>query len=399
MWPFWKSATQKKRLQHQESPPIPEWSGEYRGGHSHVVQCEVLVAPGEESALTALCRHRSWLYRCVSKEGRKCHYELRVPVLGSSVGAARAAAVELDRALKEEGVTVEQGERRAEVLQGGLLAPKKKHASKSNTSDVRVYSIPILLLIAAVALGWFVVEQRPPQASSVQLGIAILALLSLYGVWHLFKSVERTRVDAWAPTILTLAAGSVFVGAVRLVQNAYLHAFGISIDEVALESARQIEPTVNVVTTLFIALFLPLGAIGLSRYFHLLPRGMGVYGWIAPVNSIIVVSLFALWILMDGAWRMGLRDVDRYREAGGPVREHLGVNPIAVCSDDAGEVDSVPRIGPELPNDRPVLYFEGAGDMDVFWDPANSTVVRIPKATITMHQVADLDVKCSAPPR
>lgn len=58
--------------------------------------------------------------------------------------------------------------------------------------------------------------------------------------------------------------------------------------------------------------------------------------------------------------------------------------------------DPVKRIEAPLTTDRPVLYFDGANNVDLLWDQEQG-LTKVPRFTVSLTPVPGLDSDCPEP--
>ncbi|GAA1110221.1 hypothetical protein [Nocardiopsis metallicus] len=229
---------------------------------------------------------------------------------------------------------------------------------------------------------------------------SLLALPSGFGVWQMLRHIPEGRINTWLPLGLTTLGVPLTVALSTSNQDAYLAAFGISPGDVVTNGPGRLFALAGFLPALAV-LFVSLGAFGLLRYFHLGGRGTEFFPRLMTVLAVCLYGLATLFVLLttmkgpleQGA-QVGADHVAHYRSEGGAPRGHVGVTPSAVCVEPPD--DPVKRIGAPLTTDRPVLYFEGANDIDLLWDREHG-LTKVPRFSVSLTPVTDLDDVCPRP--
>jgi hypothetical protein len=148
-------------------------------------------------------------------------------------------------------------------------------------------------------------------------------------------------------------------------------------------------------------LLVSLGAFGLLRYFHIGTPGAPFLPRLMTVLAICLYGLATVFVLLttmkgplEQGSQVGAAHVAHYRSEGGEPRGHVGVTPSVVCVEPGD--GAVNRIGPPLTTDRPVLYFDGANDVDLLWD-RDRGLTKVPRFSVSLTPVPDLDAACPEP--
>lgn len=233
--------------------------------------------------------------------------------------------------------------------------------------------------------------------------IVIASLLALpcgFGVWQMFRHIPEGRINTWLPLGLTSLGAPLAIALSTSNQDAYLAAFGASPGDVVTSGPGRLFALAGFLPVL-IALLVSLGAFGLLRYFHIGTPGASFFPRLLTILAVCLYGLATVYVLLttmkgpleQGA-QVGSDHVAHYRSEGGAPRGHVGVTPSVVCVEPGG--DPVQRIGPPLTTDRPVLYFDGANNVDLLWDREHG-LTKVPRFSVSLTPVPDLNSVCPEP--
>ena len=276
-------------------------------------------------------------------------------------------------------------------------------AVRDPLDDRRFLPIVALLIVVvggAALFGVYVSTSRPEGSLFPVVITSLLALPCGFGVWQMFRHVPEGRVNTWLPLGLTALAPPLAIALSTANQDAYLKAFGISPGDVVTSGPGRLFALTGFLPVLIILLF-SLGAFGLLRYFHIGALGAS---FLPRLLTILAVCLYGLAIVgvllttmkgpLEQGAQVGSDHVAHYRSEGGAPRGHVGVTPSVMCVEPGG--DPIQRIGPPLTTDRPVLYFDGANDVDLLWDREHG-LTKVPRFSVSLTPVPDLNSACPEP--
>ena len=248
--------------------------------------------------------------------------------------------------------------------------------------------------------GVYIITWRPEGNLFTVAIVSLLALPCGFGVWQMFRHIPEGRINTWLPLGLTSLGAPLAIALSTSNQDAYLEAFGISPGDVVTNGVGRLFALTGFLPVL-IALLVSLGAFGLLRYFHIGTPGASFFPRLLTILAVCLYGLATMYVLLtimkgpleQGA-KVGSDHVARYRAEGGEPRGHVGVTPSVVCVEPGG--DPVQRIGPPLTTDRPVLYFDGANDVDLLWDREQG-LTKVPRFSVSLTPVPDLNSVCPEP--
>lgn len=253
-----------------------------------------------------------------------------------------------------------------------------------------------LLIGSGVAFICLYVALWLPEEIPTLTAVAFLVSLPcLFGLWQMFRRIPEGRINTWLPLGLTALAAPWAVTLSNFSLDVYLQAFGISPGDVPITGPARLFALSGTLPLVLFALLVALGVFGLLQYFHLAVRGdLRLFQWLSAALIVLFCGLTSVTVLIERDTRRGLDHVAAYQATGGPARGHAGVVPSVVCVEPGK--DPVSRIGPPLTTDRPVLYFDGANNVDLLWDREEG-LTKVTRFSVSLTPVPDLDADCPEP--
>jgi hypothetical protein len=256
-------------------------------------------------------------------------------------------------------------------------------------------AIVLLVGAGAVFIGLWATLWRPEGSSTRHAVAFLISLPCLFGVWQMFRRIPEGRINTWLPLGLTALAAPLTIGLSNFSRDVYLQAFGISPGDVPLSGQGRLFAVADTLPLVMFSLLLSLGVFGLLRYFHFTVRGdLRLLQWSMALLAVLLYGLTSVTVLLERDTRRGLDHVAHYRTEGGPARGHTGLTPSVVCVETG--TDPVHRIGPPLTTDRPVLYFDGANNVDLLWDREHG-LTKVTRFSVSLTPVPDLNADCPEP--
>ncbi|MBR8745074.1 hypothetical protein DSY14_25780 [Nocardiopsis sp. MG754419] len=285
----------------------------------------------------------------------------------------------------------------------GTPSPGEGEPTKDLLDDWRflLYVALVIVIVGGAGIsGLLFAAWRPGGGVLPEVVAGLLALPCGFGVWQMVRHIPAGRIDTWVPLALTALGVPLAFALSTSHQDAYLNAFDIAPGDVVTEGPGRLFALTGFVPVLLVLLVF-LGVFGLLRHFHLGTPGTSFVARLMTVLAVCVYGVLTLSLVLttladplkQGA-RVGADHVAHYRAEGGPAQGHVGITPSVVCVDPGGA--RVFRIGPPLTTDRPVLYFDGANDVDLLWDREKG-LTKVTRFSVTLTPVPDLDADCPAP--
>ena len=276
-------------------------------------------------------------------------------------------------------------------------------AVRDPLDDRRFLPIVTLMILAVggvVLFGLYVSTWRPEGNLFPVVIASLLALPCGFGVWQMFRHIPEGRINTWLPLGLTALVPPLTIALSTANQDAYLEAFGISPGDVVTSGPGRLFALAGFLPVL-VVLLVSLGAFGLLRYFHIGTPGASFFPRLMVVLSVCLYGLATLYVLLttmkgplEQGSQVGSDHVAHYRSEGGAPRGHVGVTPSVVCVEPGD--GPIQRIGPPPTTDRPVLYFDGANDVDLLWDREHG-LTKVPRFSVSLTPVPDLNSACPEP--
>ncbi|MGK5532937.1 hypothetical protein [Streptomyces sp. URMC 129] len=237
---------------------------------------------------------------------------------------------------------------------------------------------------ALVGWMWGADNEDSLATQALRVGVAVLLLLVLAGVWLALSHSWFSRNAQWVVPLLATPLVLVLPMFGGLLHSVYLtEEFGIPSAAVPVEFYAPVWMALRPVGVAAASVLLFIAMGGWARHLHMVSTLREMLFVSIPLLCVVYV-LTALLVGMDGASTAAARTAGAAREGQDPAR-YYGFDGRLLCVRPLTAPDAAPVLGGPLPPaDRPMLFFGAEGEHVWLWDPVREEPLRIRQEDVSL---------------